>query len=129
MAQNTRFKVKKYQMEVITIDSQAFKVLIEKLDALFDYVNTQKLSEIENDDDHWVDSQEICDFLKISERTLQRLRRSGQISYTNLGGKYYYQISQVKRLLKERLIKSTDECFQELKEHHKQREYKRKNGR
>ena len=77
-------------MEVITIDSQAFKVLMEKLDALSEYVNTLK-PPAENDDGSWVDSHEICDFLKISERTLQRLRTSGKISYTNLGGKYYLE--------------------------------------
>lgn len=115
-------------MEVITIDSKAFKVLMEKLDALSDYVNTLK-PPAEDEDDSWVDSHEICDFLKISERTLQRLRTSGKISYTNLGGKYYYQISQVKKLLKEKVIKSSEECFQELVEHHKLCESKRKSGR
>lgn len=115
-------------MEVITIDSQAFKVLMEKLDALSEYVNTLK-PPAENDDDSWVDSHEICDFLKISERTLQRLRTSGKISYTNLGGKYYYQVSQVKKLLKEKVIKSSEECFQELVGHHKHCESKRRSGR
>lgn len=113
-------------MEVITIDSQAFKVLMEKLDALSDYVNTLK-PPAEDEDDSWVDSHEICSFLKISERTLQRLRTSGKISFTNLGGKYYYQISQVKKMLKEKAIRSTDECFENLIEHHKRCEEKRKN--
>lgn len=112
-------------MEVITIDSQAFKVLMEKLDALSDYVNTLK-PPTEDEDDSWVDSHEICSFLKISERTLQRLRTNGKISHTNLGGKYYYQISQVKKLLKEKVIKSNEESFQELVEHHKRCEEKRK---
>ena len=61
-------------MEVITIDSKAFKKLMEKLDALSDYVYSMKQSPEENDDESWVDSHEVCDFLKISERTLQRLR-------------------------------------------------------
>lgn len=115
-------------MEVITIDSQAFKVLMEKLDALSDYVSSLK-PPAEDEDDSWVDSHEICDFLKISERTLQRLRSNGKISYTNLGGRYYYQISQVKKLLKEKVIKSSEECFLELVEHHKHGEIKRKSRR
>lgn len=118
-----------YEMEVITIDSKAFKELIEKLDALSDYVCSMKKPPEVNDDESWVDSHEICDFLKISERTLQRLRTSGKISYTNLGGKYYYQISQVKKLLKEKVIKSSEECFQELVAHHKYCERKRRSGR
>lgn len=77
-------------MEVITIESKAFKQLMEKLNALFDYVSSLK-PPAKDEDDNWVDSREICDFLKISERTLQRLRTNGKISYTNLGGKYYYE--------------------------------------
>ena len=116
-------------MEVITIDSKAFKELMEKLDALSNYVYSMKQPSEENDDESWVDSHEICDFLKISERTLQRLRSNGKISYTNLGGGYYYQISQVKKLLREKVIKSSEECFQELVEHHKYCESRRKGGR
>jgi excisionase family DNA binding protein len=114
-------------MEVITIDSQAFKVLMEKLDALSDYVSSLK-HPTTDEDESWVDSHEICEFLKVSERTLQRLRTNGKISYTNLGGKYYYQISQVKKLLKENLIKSTEECFLELAEHHKHNRFNRNAG-
>ena len=115
-------------MEVITIDSEAFKELMEKLDAFSDYVNTLK-PPAENDDESWVDSHEVCDFLKISERTLQRLRSDGKITFTCLGGKYYYQISEIKKLLKARVIKSTEACFQELIQYHKQNESKRKGAR
>lgn len=114
-------------MEVITIESRAFKQLMEKLDTLSEYVSSLKLP-MEDEENNWVGSHEICEFLKVSERTLQRLRTNGKISYTNLGGKYYYQISQVKKLLKENLIKSTEECFLELAEHHKHNRFNRNAG-
>lgn len=106
-------------MEVITIESKAFKQLMEKLDVLSEYVYSMERPEVENEDEGWVDSREVCDFLKISERTLQRLRKNGKITFTCLGGKYYYQISQIKKRLKDRVIKSTDERLQELIAHHK----------
>ncbi|WP_295937301.1 helix-turn-helix domain-containing protein [uncultured Alistipes sp.] len=106
-------------MEVITIESRAFKQLMEKLDALSEYVYSMERTETENDDEIWVDSQEVCRFLKISERTLQRLRTNGKITYSCIGGKYYYQISQLKKLLHDRVIKSTDECLQDLIVYHK----------
>lgn len=56
-------------MEVITIESRAFKLLVEKLDALTEYVYSMERP-VENEDENWVGSQEICQFLKISERTL-----------------------------------------------------------
>ena len=105
-------------MEVITIETKAFKQLMDKLDALSEYVYSMTQSEV-SDDDTWVDSQEVCRFLKISDRTLQRLRTKGLIAHSCMGGKYYYQISEIKKLLKERTIKSTDECLQELVDHHR----------
>ncbi|WP_301958273.1 helix-turn-helix domain-containing protein [uncultured Alistipes sp.] len=59
----------------------------------------------ENKDEVWVSSQDICRFLKISERTLQRLRVNGKITYSCMGGKYYYQIGQIRKLLQAHIIK------------------------
>lgn len=106
-------------MEVITIESRAFKQLMDKLDALSEYVYSMERPDENNEDEGWVDSQEVCRFLKISERTLQRLRSDRKITYSCLSGKYYYQISEIKKLLKERVIKSTDKCLQDLIAHHK----------
>ena len=112
-------------MEVITIESGAFKQLVEKLDAI-----SEQLQLIEHpgerDDESWVVSNEICRFLKISDRTLQRLRTNGKITYSCLGGKYYYQIGQIKRLLTDHLIKSTDDRRQDLIDHHRQNSTKKK---
>lgn len=108
-------------MEVITIESKAFKQLLEKLNLLSEYVYSMERPATENEDEGWVDSREVCRFLKISERTLQRLRSDGKISYSCLGGKYYYQICKIKNLLWKNVVKNTDECLQELVEHHKQK--------
>lgn len=101
-------------MEVITIESRAFKQLMEKLEALSEYVHSMERPVKENEDEAWVDSQEVCRFLKISERTLQRLRTTGKITYSQMGGKCYYQIGEIRNLLRERVIKSTDESMKEL---------------
>lgn len=106
-------------MEVITIESRAFEQLVEKLNALSKYVCSMAQPVIENDDETWVDSQKICRFLEISERTLQRLRTNGKITHSCMGGKYYYQIGEIKKLLKANVIKSTDECLQDLIAHRK----------
>ena len=103
-------------MEVITIESRAFKQLMDKLEALSEYVYSMEPS-VENEDENWVGSQDICRFLKISERTLQRLRANGKITYSCMGGKYYYQIGQIRKLLRAHIIKSNDECLQDLIAH------------
>ena len=104
-------------MEVITIETQAFKDLMSKVDTIFDYVISQQTND-EDDDDSWVDSYEVCTFLKISDRTLQRLRSDNKISYSRIRGKNYYKISEVRRMLKENLIRSNEECLEELIQNH-----------
>lgn len=73
----------------------------------------------ENEDDIWVDSYEVCTFLKISDRTLQRLRSKGEIAYSTIRGRNFYKIGEIKRLLESRLIKSNDECMRNLITNHK----------
>ena len=57
-------------------------------------------------------------FLQISDRTLQRLRAKGVVAFSNIGGRCYYKIGELKRLLEERLIKSNDECMRNLITNH-----------
>ena len=104
-------------MEVITIDSKAFQQLLEKVNAINDYVREARLEQTSNIDEEWVDSQVVCQYLRICEKTLQRLRAAGKIEYSCIGNKYYYQIAEVKRCLKAHLIKSSDEMLNDLIQH------------
>ena len=104
-------------MEIIGIDSESYKELIRKIDFITDYIASQHVPYGRNDiddDDTWVGGYEVCTFLRISERTLQRLRSNGQVSYSIISGKSYYQIKEIKRLLQEHLIKSGEDCLDDL---------------
>jgi hypothetical protein len=103
-------------MEVITIESQAFKDLMSKVDTIFDYVISQQ--NIQDEEDSWVDSYEVCTFLKISDRTLQRLRSENKINYSRIRGKNYYKISEIKRMMEENLIRRSEDCLQDLIQNH-----------
>ena len=52
-------------MEVMTIESKAFKQLMEKLEALSEYMYSIG-QPVENEGEEWVSSQEVCRFLRIS---------------------------------------------------------------
>lgn len=106
-------------MDVITIESKAFKELESKINAIADYIFNKQESEDINEDEIWVDSYEVCTFLKISDKTLQRLRVSGTIAYSNIRGRYFYKIGEIKRMLEERLIKSNSEYLNDLVTNHK----------
>ena len=99
-------------MDVITIESKAYKEIVAKIDVIANYVFSQE--DTKNEDEIWVDSYEVCTFLQISDRTLQRLRAKGVVTFSNIGGRCYYKIGELKRLLEERLIKSNDECMRNL---------------
>ena len=103
-------------MEVITIEYQAFKDLMSKVDTIFDYVISQQ--NIQDEEDSWVDSYEVCTFLKISDRTLQRLRSENKINYSRIRGKNYYKISEIKRMMEENLIRRSEDCLQDLIQNH-----------
>ena len=106
-------------MEVITIESKAFKELQTKINTIANYITAQQEVASLEDDEIWVDSYEVCTFLKISERTLQRLRSNGEISYSKIRGRNYYKIGEIRRLIESRIIKSNHEFMQDLITNHK----------
>jgi hypothetical protein len=98
-------------MEIITLESVAYKELEKKISLIADFVNSRAIQETPNDDDIWIDNFDVCDFLKISTRTLQRLRTAGEVTYSILGGKCYYKIGDLKRLLEDRVVRHNKELI------------------
>ena len=60
-------------MEVITMESDAYKRLVSKIEQIADFVAEAKLPS-EEKKEAWLDSNQLADALGISTRTLQRLR-------------------------------------------------------
>lgn len=89
-------------MEIITFESKAYKELDNKITAIVDYIFNHMEVESTNEDEIWVDSYEVCTFLKISE---------------------------VKRMLEERLIRSNKENIQDLITNHQLHVKERRNLR
>ena len=105
-------------MEIITFESKAYKELDNKITAIANYIFNHLDASKPDEDEIWVDSYEVCTFLKISDRTLQRLRAAGLVSYSDIKGHYFYKIKEIKRLLEERLIKRDRECINDLITNH-----------
>ena len=117
------------KMEIITFESKAYKELDNKITAIADYIFNHLDENKTDEDEIWVDSYEVCTFLKISDRTLQRLRAAGMISYSDIKGHYFYKIKEVKRMLEERLIKRDKECINELINNHQKYVKERRNSK
>ena len=116
-------------MEIITFESNAYKELDKKITAIANYVFNHAEMKKESEDDMWVDSYEVCTFLKISEKTLQRLRVSGTIAYSNIRGRYFYKVSEIRRMLEERLIRCNKENIENLITNHELYAKERRNLR
>lgn len=81
------------------IEERKFEFWMNRLVSQFEAVNKKidKLSNTENkiNDEMLLDNQDLCLLLKVSKRTLQRLRSSGKLPYKRIGKKTYYLESDV----------------------------------
>jgi hypothetical protein len=111
-------------MKVITIEAQAFKDLMAKINSIAKFVVDQS----ENKGiDGWVDSYEVCTYLQVSARTLQRLRSKRAVNYSLIRGKTFYRISEIQRLLDENIIRRSEECMQDLIKNYRMNVEQRRN--
>ncbi|CAM1348435.1 helix-turn-helix domain-containing protein [Tenacibaculum crassostreae] len=82
-------------MEAIILSTQQYKDLVNRLDEL-----NKKLEEKQkNPQDTFLDNQEFIQLMNISKRTSQSWRDEGVISFSQIGSKIYYRMSDVQKLL------------------------------
>lgn len=97
-------------MKVVVIESEAYKKLVQKIEWLHAYVKKQekKNTIIQESDpsEVWLNDQDAAVILRVSKRTMQRLRSNGEITYSIRGGKAWYTLAEVKRLLSGRVVRN-----------------------
>ena len=87
-------------MEIMTIESNAYRLLVEKIEKITAYVEEsrnreeterKRKEEAESPatkgrkaDPKWMTHKEVCEALDISHRTLQRYRQKNIVPYCNL---------------------------------------------
>jgi excisionase family DNA binding protein len=47
----------------------------------------------------WLDSQDVCEILGVTKRTVQTLRETGRLAYTMIARKVFYRPQDVKKFL------------------------------
>lgn len=105
-------------MEVITMDSKAYKTLLDRIDKIADYVVNKESKSDMREQEIWLDSQEVANLLRISTKTLQRLRRDKLISFTILRGRCLYKLSEIERGLNERIITCDPHTLDEFRKNY-----------
>lgn len=100
-------------MKVITIESEAYKALVRKIERIEKLVReaaSAKPAELEPDPTRiWLSTPEAVKVLKISSRTLQRMRSAGRIAYSIKCGRVQYTLAEVRRVLAGEKVPSVEE--------------------
>jgi hypothetical protein len=94
-------------MKVITIESEAYKRLVRRIEWLYSYAKKQEKENAlpqPHPSEVWLSDPEAAAILRVSKRTMQRLRSNGEITYSIRGGKAWYTLAEVKRLLPGRVV-------------------------
>ncbi len=87
-------------MEVITIETQAYKTLLEKIDAMHAELQRMK-NPVDQFAHEWVDSECVMKMLGISRRTLCNYVSQGKIKSSKIGKRCFYKVQEVKQMMNE----------------------------
>lgn len=106
-------------MEIITIDSLAFKELTGQIREIAAYVRKYGTAIREENDTgkEYLTSAEVCEMLHISSRTLQRMRDAKVIGFTFVGNACRFRRSDIEKQGKRNNIKN-GEIWIHLTEQH-----------
>jgi len=91
-------------MKIIVIGSRAYNELvgrIEKIEAAI--ASLPEKGRAWNKE--YINGEQVCRYLGISGRTLQRLRSDHVITYSAINRKLYYSLTEIRRVLKERSVR------------------------
>ncbi|WP_136669371.1 helix-turn-helix domain-containing protein [Flavobacterium sp. H122] len=90
-------------MEVFILSKAQFTELTSRLDTLQELLTA---TESKGSKKSFMDNEEFIQFMGISKRTAQCWRDEGKISFSQVGNKIYYKMSDVDKLLAEHYNKS-----------------------
>ncbi|MHB0756839.1 helix-turn-helix domain-containing protein [Polaribacter sp. M15] len=94
-------------MEAIILSKNQYNELLKKIDEVKLSLDEKK----KNPKDVFVDNQEFLQLMNISKRTAQTWRDEGVVSFSQIGSKIYYRMSDVEKLLE----KNYNKAFKKVK--------------
>jgi hypothetical protein len=89
-------------MELTILTKQQFDEIIHRLDSL----NAHLLKLNSPAEQRYINNSEFMSRMKISKRTAQSWRDEGKISFSQIGNKVYYLLSDVEDLFERHTIKA-----------------------
>ena len=86
-------------MEIVSIEKKTFEMMVAAFGALSEKVAALRRKGDERRLAKWLTGEEVCRQLRISPRTLAKLRDRGFIGYSQIGYRFYYKPEDVKRVI------------------------------
>jgi hypothetical protein len=90
-------------MEIIAIKKRTFEQMMQSFESFVGQV--KELCQNRQNKNEWLNNDEVCELLKISQRTLQSYRDTGILPYSQIGHKCYYKASYVEQMINKQQIK------------------------
>jgi hypothetical protein len=87
-------------MEIIAFELAALEAIEKRFERFEKRVN-ELCSPFAVKKEKWLDNQDVCQILNISKRTLQNLRTTRKLAYSQIGNKVYYKVEDIENLIRQ----------------------------
>ncbi len=88
-------------MEIVVIEKKAFEAILAEARSLTRQVEVLSRKCQDKRMQKWLTSEDVCELLKISQRSLQTLRSRHKIGYAQMGRKFYYRPEEVELVIRQ----------------------------
>ena len=96
------------------MDNEVVKTMMEKIDRIADYV-FKKDNVPKEEAEILLTSEEAADLLKISTRTLQRMRKDKTIPYMMVRSKCRYRLTDLEECVRRKIVHCNPKTLEEFK--------------
>lgn len=86
-------------MEIVSMDVRVFDSLVGRVKAIEEKATVLCHRQEDSGLKKWLDNQDVCEVLSISERTLQTYRDKGLLPFSCIRHKIFYKPEDIERLL------------------------------
>lgn len=86
-------------MEIVNIEARTYEAIMSRFEQFARSVDSLCETHGGKELKQWLTGQDVCIILNIGKRTLQSLRDSGRLAYSQIGRQTYYKPQDVERLI------------------------------
>lgn len=105
-------------MEVITIEAEAFKKIVKQLEVITTFIEENleaKSNSLSGDmEESYVSSEDLRNFLGVSERTMQRIRTERLVPFSKVRGRAFYKVKDIRTMMENQIIRTRNANIDDL---------------